>query len=143
MNHINDSKVVNFCIPSDHRAIQLGLKVKNSKNNIFIHRDVIDRNLFLDVDFKNSFNEKLSNELKDIIFGQENKMTYYQFSKAIIKAANKTTLSLEEKSKGWYNYSNNIIQPLVDKRSEVLNSIRQNSFSDKDAISIAREARKM
>ena len=89
MNHIKDSKFVNFGIPSDHRAIQLGLKVKNSKNNIFIHRDVIDRNLFLDVDFKNSFNEKLSNELKDIIFGQENKMTYYQFSKAIIKAAKK------------------------------------------------------
>ena len=89
-----------------------------------------------------SANKKLSNELKSITFGQENKMTYFQFSKAIIKAAKKTALSPEEKSKGWYIYSKDIIQPLVDKRSEVLNSIRQNVFSDEDAISFAREARK-
>ena len=142
MNHIKDSKVVNFGIPSDFSAIQFSLKFKNSKNNNCIDRDVIDWNIFLDEDFKNSYNEELSNEMKDITFEQENKMTYSQFSKAIIRAANKTALSPEEKSKGWYNYSKNIIQPLVDKRSEVLNSIRQKTFSDEDAISFAREARK-
>ena len=36
----------------------------------------------------------------------------------------------------------NITQPLVDKRSEVLNSIRQNIFLNEDAISLAREAKK-
>ena len=42
MNHIKYSKAVNFGIPSDHIAIQLSLKFKNSKNNICIDRDVID-----------------------------------------------------------------------------------------------------
>ena len=51
-------------------------------------------------------------------------------------------MSPVEKSKGWYFCSNNIIQPLVDKRSEVLNSIRQNIFSDEDTIYFVREARK-
>ena len=55
---------------------------------------------------------------------------------------NKTALYPEEKSKGWYNFSNFFIQPLVDKRSEVLNSIRQNIFLNEDAISLAREANK-
>jgi len=124
MNHIKDSKVVNFSILSDHSAIQLSLKFKNSKNSIFIDKDIVDWNLFLDKDFKVSYNEELSNELKSITFGQENKMTYFQFSKAIIKAAKKTAVSPEEKSKGWYIYSKSIIQPLVAKRSEVLDSIR-------------------
>ena len=48
----------------------------------------------------------------------------------------------QRKSKGWYNFSKNIIQPLVDKRSEVLNYIRQ-FFSNEDAISLAREAKKI
>ena len=128
--------------PSDHSAIQLGLKFKNSKNNVCIDRDVIDWNLFLDEDFKVSYNEELNNELKSITFEQENKMNYFQLSKAIIKAAKKIALSPEEKSKGLYIYPKIIIQPLVDKRSEVLDSIRQNSLSDEDAISFAREARK-
>ena len=89
MNHIKDSKFVNFGIPSDHSAIQLSLKFKNSKNNICIDRDGIDCNLFLDEDFKVSYNEELTNKLKSITFEQKNKMTYFQFSKAIIKAAKK------------------------------------------------------
>ena len=44
-----------------------------------------------------------------------------------------------KKSKGSYNFSKNIIQPLVDKRSEVLNSIRQNVFSNEDTISLVKE----
>ena len=128
MNHIKDSKVVNFGIPSDHSAIQLSLKIKNSNTNVCIDRDVIDWNLFLDEDFKVSYNEELNNELKSITFEQENKMNYFQLSKAIIKAAKKIALSPEEKSKGVYIYPKIIIQPLVDKRSEVLDSIRQNAF---------------
>ena len=92
MNHIKYSKVVNFGIPSDYSAIQLGLKFKNSKNNVCIDRDVIDWNLFLDEDFKVNYNEELSNELKSITFEQENKMNYFQCSKAIIKAAKKKQL---------------------------------------------------
>ena len=30
----------NFGIPSDHSAIQLSLKFKNTKNNVFIDKDV-------------------------------------------------------------------------------------------------------
>ena len=89
MNHIQDLEVVNFGIPSDHSAIQLSLKFKNSNTNVCTDRDVVDWNLFLDDDFKVSYNEELSNELKSIIFEQENKMNYFQTSKAIIKAAKK------------------------------------------------------
>ena len=89
MNHIKHSKVVNFVIPRDHSAIQLSLKFKNSKNNICIDRDAIDWNLFLYEVFKISYIEKLSNELKSTPFGQENKMTHFQFSKVIIKSAKK------------------------------------------------------
>lgn len=128
MNHIKDSKVVNFGIPSDHSAIQLSLKIKNSNTNVCIDRDVIDWNLFLDEYFKVSYNEELNNKLKSITFEQENKMKYFQLSKAIIKAAKKIVLSPEEKSKGLYIYPKIITQPLVDKRSEVLDSIRQNAF---------------
>ena len=98
MNHIKDSKVVNFSIPNNHRAIQLSLKFKNSKNNNCIDKDVIDWNIFLDEEFKNCYNKVLCNELKDIIFGEENKMTYFQFSKAIRKVANKTALYTQKKN---------------------------------------------
>ena len=74
MNHIQDSIVVNFSIQSNHIAIQLSLKFKNSKNNICIDRDDIDWNIFVDEYFKNRYNEDLSNELKDITFEPENKM---------------------------------------------------------------------
>ena len=66
-----------------------------------------------------------------------------QFSKAMIKVAYKTSLSPEEKSKGWYNYSENIIQPLVDKRYEVLISIRQNSLQMKTLFLLQEKLRKI
>ena len=47
------------------------MKFKNSKNDIFIDRDGIDWNLFLDEDFNDSYNEGLNNELEDITFGQD------------------------------------------------------------------------
>ena len=68
MNHIKDPKVVNFGIPSDHSTIQLSLKFKNIKNNTFIEKYFIDWNNFIDEEFKNSYNEILSNKLKDVTF---------------------------------------------------------------------------
>ena len=60
MNHIQDSEVVIFGIPSDHSAIQLSLKFKKSNTNVCIDRDVVDWNIVLDDDFKVSYNEELA-----------------------------------------------------------------------------------
>ena len=51
-----------------------------------------------------------------------------------MKASSKVASCVKEKSKGWYNVSKSIVQPLVDKWSEMLNSIRQNVYSNEDAI---------
>ena len=39
-------------------------------------------------------------------------------------------------------FPKDIIQPLVDKRSEILHSIRQIFLSNEDAISLAKEVRR-
>ena len=59
-----------------------------------------------------------------------------------MKASSKVASCVKEKSKEWYNVSKSIVQPLVDKRSEILNSIRQNGYSNEDAINSAKEVRR-
>ena len=59
-----------------------------------------------------------------------------------MKALSKVASCVKEKSKGWYNISKSIVQPLVDKRSEILHSIRQNVYSNEDAIILAKEVRR-
>ena len=67
-------------------------------------------------------------KLKIIRFGQEDKLSYCQFSEALMKASSKVASCVKEKSKGWYIFSKSIVQPLVDKQSKILHSIRQNVY---------------
>ena len=45
-----------------------------------------------------------------------------------MKASSKVASCVKEKSKGWYIFSKSIVQPLVDKQSKILHSIRQNVY---------------
>ena len=76
LENIQDSKVVDFGIPSDHSAMLLCLKFKNPKNNKISPDEVIDWNLLLDKDIKSTVNDYLSAEIKKIRFGQEDKLSY-------------------------------------------------------------------
>ena len=67
-------------------------------------------------------------KLKIIRFGQEDKLSYCQFSEALMKASSKVASCVKEKHKDWYNFSKSIVQPLVDKQSKILHSIRQNVY---------------
>ena len=73
--------------------------------------------------------EKLSStNLED---GQ--KLGYTEFQNVLLKR--------QKNSSGWYIYSINIIKPLMNKKSELLDSIRQNKFPDSQAKFKAKEAR--
>ena len=64
LENIQDSKVVDYGIPSDHSTILLCLKFKNPKNNKTFPDEVIDWNLLLDDDIKSTLNDCLSAEIK-------------------------------------------------------------------------------
>ena len=140
--HIQDTKVVVFSIPSDHSAILHCLEFKNPKNNKVFPDDVFDWNILMDKDVKSILNEVLSDEIKDIKFGQQNKLSYSQFSKVIMNPSRKVVLYAKAIYKGWYNLFKDIIQPLDDKRSEVLHFICQIFPSNEDTISLAKEVRR-
>ena len=87
--NIQDTKVVDFGISSDHSAILLCLKFKNPKNNKVFPEEFIDRNLLLDDDIKSTLNDYLNDylsaEVKNIEFEQQNKISYSQFFEALMK----------------------------------------------------------
>ena len=58
-----------------------------------------------------------------------------------IETAEKVALSKEKMPSGWYNCSINIIKPLMDKKSKVLDSIRQNKFPESQAKLKTKEGR--
>ena len=91
---------------------------------------------------KSTLNNYLSAEIQNMRFGQQNKLSHSQFSVGPMKAKSKVVSCAKEKSKGWYYFSKGIIQPLVDKRSVVLHSIRHNVYSNEGAISLKREVRR-
>ena len=115
---------------------------KNPKNNKIFPDKVIEWNILLDIDIKSTLNDYLSAEIKNIRFGHQNKLSYSQFFEGLMKASSKGASCAKEKSKGWYYFSKGIIQPLVDKRSEVLHSIRHNVYSNEGAISLEKEVRR-
>ena len=90
---------------------------------------------------KSTLNNYLSAEIQNMRFGQQNKLSHSQFSVGPMKAKSKVVSCAKEKSKGWYDFSEGVIQPLIYKRSEVLHSIRQNIYSNEDAISLAKVVR--
>ena len=64
LENIQDSKVVDFGVHSDHSAMLLCLKFKNPKNNKISPDEVIDQNLLMDNDIKSTVNDYLSAEIK-------------------------------------------------------------------------------
>ena len=98
--HIQDTKVVVFSIPSDHSEILHCLEFKNPNNNKVFHDDVFDWNILMDKDVKSILNEVLSDEIKDIKFGQQNKLSYLQFSKVIMNPSRKVVLYAKAIYKG-------------------------------------------
>ena len=52
------------------------------------------------------------------------------------------SIPLLSDSSGLYNHSRHILEPLIDKRSTVLNDIRQLNYSTTTAKEMAKEARK-
>ena len=76
------------------------MKFKNPKNNEISPDEVIDWNLLLDKDIKSTVNDYLSAETKKIRFGQEHKLSYCQFSEALMKASSKVASCAKEKYKG-------------------------------------------
>ena len=58
INNIQDYKVINYGVPSDHSAIKMNLKFENIVENEMKKMDDVNWNLFLDDDIKVKFNEK-------------------------------------------------------------------------------------
>ena len=75
-------------------------------------------------------------------FKNSEDINYTDFSNSIIEAANDVASTIKSDSSGWYNHSKHILQPLIGKRSTVLNDIRQLDYSTSTAKEMAKEARK-
>ena len=140
MNHTEDAKVVSYGIPSDHSAIKLKLKFKVFEKKKSETVKIIDWNLLLDDDIKKKYNSSLSKSLGKIKNSED--IYYTDFSNSIIEASNDVASTIKSDSSGWYNHSKHILQPLIDKRSTVLNDIRQLDYSTSEAKEMAKEARK-
>ena len=83
----------------------------------------------MDEDVKSTRYKVLSVESRIINFGQQNKLSYSQCYREIMKALGKVTSCTKAKSKDWCNLSKDIIQPIVNKKiwRFTLYSSKQNS----------------
>ena len=68
MGYIQDYKVVNFGVPSDHSAVKIVLKIKTTMQNKISCTNNIDWNVFLDEGIKKLFNSKMENNMKEDVF---------------------------------------------------------------------------
>ena len=60
----------------------------------------------------------------------------------LLKTTSEFSSSKEIESLGWYNFSRIWFKPLVDKRTETLNTIRQNLFTNDVAKNMAKDVKK-
>ena len=104
--------------------------------------DDVNQNLFLDDDIKLKFNGKTTEVLTELKFDSKYDCTnYLNFSKAVMTAAKKKASSKIKCSPGWFILSKDILKPLLEKGSKVLNLICQNNFSKELAINLAKEVK--
>ena len=85
MKHINDYKIINYDILSDHNLILLKVRFNLSKEKKTPRS--INWNFFLDKDNKADFNKDLNNKLQHFIFDKHAKIYYSEFSKRTIDLA--------------------------------------------------------
>ena len=120
----------------------MNLKFENKVEKVMTNMDDINWNLFLDDDIKKKINEKTREILTELKFDSKyDCMNYLNFSKAVMSAAKKIASSNIKGSPGWFTLSKNVIKPLLEKRSKVLNLIRQSNFPKKQAINMAKEVK--
>ena len=68
-------------------------------------------------------------------------MNYSNVSEAVMSAAKKSASYNIKDYSGWCILSKDIIKPLLDKRSKVLNLICQNNFPKEQAINMEKEVK--
>ena len=68
-------------------------------------------------------------------------MNYSNVSEAVMSAAKKSASCNIKDYSGWCILSKDIIKPLLEKRSKVLNLIRQSNFPKEQAIDMAKEVK--
>ena len=104
--------------------------------------DDINWNIFLEKNKKLKFNEFTAEIFKKLKFDTDpGCINYSNFSKGIMSAAKKSVSCEFKKSPGWFILSKDILAPLMEKRSKVLNLIRQNNFPQDRAINMAKEVK--
>ena len=126
MNIIKDAKVIDYGVPSDHSAIILILKFPKEKKEERKSTTNIDWNMILEEDTKIIFNKFLKGNLKKYNFtSNKNEISYTVFSDILMKSAREILPPNKIDSPGWFNFSRDILQPLIDERTDILNRIRQ------------------
>ena len=140
---IKDAKVIDYGVPGDHSAIILILKFPKEKKEERKTTTNIDWNMFLEEDTKLAFNKFLKENLKKYNFtSNKNGILYTTFSDILMKSAKVVLTSKKIDSPGWFNVSRNILQPLIDERTKILNKIRQIDLDPKLAKHLASSARR-
>ena len=80
--------------------------------------------------------------MKEHVFESgSNKINYDTFFKHIMSAAKEVASNNKNESIGWHNFSKKLIDSLMNSRSEILDLIRQGSFSVEEARTMAKDAR--
>ena len=99
--------------------------------------------MFLEEDTKLAFNKFLKENLKKYNFtSNKNEISYTIFSDISMKSARGMLPPDNIDSPGWFNFSRDILQLLIDKRTEILNRIRQIDLDPKLAKHLASSARR-
>ena len=60
----------------------------------------------------------------------------------LLKVALEVSSNKETESSGWYNFSRNLLKPFMNKRTQVLDIIRQNYFHKDVTQNMAKEVKK-
>ena len=142
LTFITDAKVVDYGIPSDHSAIRVFLKLTIKQKKIAISKNSIDWDLLIKDEVKNDFNLKLKDKLIEYRYKNEYEIDFTDFNKLVLDTAKEVAPDKKHKSSGWYNSSINIIQPLMEKRTKVLDFIRQNNIPTEEAKNMCIEAKR-
>ena len=99
--------------------------------------------MFLEEDTKLAFNKFLKENLKKYNFtSNKNGISYTTFSDILMKSAKEILPSKKIDSPGWFNFSRDILQPLIDERTKILNKSRQIDLDPKLAKHLASSARR-
>ena len=76
----------------------------------------------MDTDIKGEYNKRLSKKLENYVI-----LGYEEYCKYMVEVVKETIRENQEEDRGWFKYSEHILQPLIKRRNQLLGKAREES----------------